>query len=458
MEKLAGFDLYPVEFTREGEIFKPAQATEVTTAVTQGITDLLVLSHGWNNDMRDAHDNLYAPLLASMRTLIDGGKHPLTGRKTAVLAVYWPSKKFAEEDLIPGGAAAINDRQPTVDAVLRARLDTLKTAFNGKDGFGSPKDDDAVATIEHLKTLIPDLERDERKQDEFARLARSLFPADVNDEEQVLLDDFQTLDGDELLTRLSRPFNPRVLSTGGAAAGAGPNAFRMSPTVGGAAGLGNVFSGIKNGALNLLNLFTYYEMKSRAGVVGTNGLHGLLRKVQQAAPQLRLHVAGHSFGGRVVSAAISAGEDADAINVNSISLLQAAFSHWGFAQNYEPNKDGLFRNGLDAARLKGPMIVTHTINDKAVGLAYPIASRLRKQVASGIGDENDPYGGIGRNGALKTPEVDVSHAQLLDVTQVYAQLTVGRICNLEASQFIKAHGDVHSPQVAHAILSAIEAT
>lgn len=457
MEKLSGFDVYPVEFTRAGEIFKPAQATEVTAAVQQGITDLLVLSHGWNNDMRDARDHLYVPLLESMRNLIGPDKHPLTKRKLAVLAVYWPSKKFAEEDLIPGGAAGINDKKPTVDAVLRARLDTLKSAFDGKDGFGSPKDDDAVATIEHLKALIPDLERDERKQDEFARLARSLFPADVNDEEQVLLDDFQTLDGDELLTRLSRPFNPRVLSTGGAAGSAGPNALRM-PAAGGAAGLGNLFSGIKNGALNLLNLFTYYEMKSRAGVVGTNGLHVLLRKLQQVAPQLRLHLAGHSFGGRVVSAAISAGEDTDAIGVNSIALLQAAFSHWGFAQNYEPNKNGLFRIGLDAARLKGPMIVTHTVNDKAVGLAYPIASRLRKQVASGIGDENDPYGGIGRNGALKTPEVDVSHAQLLDVSQNYAQFTVGRICNLEASQFVKGHGDVHGPQVAHAILSAIEAT
>jgi hypothetical protein len=457
MEKLAGFDVYPVEFTREGEIFKPAQATEVTTAVAQGITDLLVLSHGWNNDMRDAHDNLYAPLLTSMRTLIDSGKHPLTKRKVAVLAVYWPSKKFAEEDLIPGGAAGINDKQPTVDVVLRTRLDALKAAFNGKDGFGSPKDDDAVATIEHLKALIPDLERDERKQDEFGRLARSLFPADVNDEEQVLLDDFQTMDGDELLTRLSRPFNPRVLSTGGAAGSAGPNALRM-PTTGGAVGLGNVFSGIKNGALNLLNLFTYYEMKSRAGVVGTAGVHSLLRKLQQAAPTLRLHLAGHSFGGRVISAAISAGEDADAICVNSIALLQAAFSHWGFAQDYEPNKNGLFRVGLENVRLKGPMIVTHTVNDKCVGLAYPIASRLRKQVASGIGDENDPYGGIGRNGALKTPEVDVSHAQLLDVGQVYAQFNIGGVCNLEASQFIKGHGDVHGPQVAHAILSAVEAT
>jgi hypothetical protein len=171
-----------------------------------------------------------------------------------------------------------------------------------------------------------------------------------------------------------------------------------------------------------------------------------------------LHLAGHSFGGRVISAAVSAGEDTDAICVNSIALLQAAFSHWGFAQDYEPNKDGLFRVGLENVRLKGPMIVTHTVNDKCVGLAYPIASRLRKQVASGIGDENDPYGGIGRNGALKTPEVDVSHAQLLDVGQVYAQFNIGGVCNLEASQFIKGHGDVHGPQVAHAILSAVEAT
>jgi hypothetical protein len=159
----------------------------------------------------------------------------------------------------------------------------------------------------------------------------------------------------------------------------------------------------------------------------------------------------------VVSAAAAAGDDGGALQLSSLSLLQSAFSHWGFAKDYEPHKDGFFRAAVGVKRLKGPMMVTHTPNDKAVGLAYPIASRLRQQVASAIGDQNDPYGGIGRNGALKTPEVDVTHGVLLDINASYAGLVAGRICNLESSKFIKAHSDVHGPQVAHAILSAVEA-
>ena len=41
-----------------------------------------------------------------MRQVLDGGKAPTVRRKFAVLAVLWPSKKFADEELIPSGAAS----------------------------------------------------------------------------------------------------------------------------------------------------------------------------------------------------------------------------------------------------------------------------------------------------------------------------------------------------------------
>ena len=143
------------------------------------------------------------------------------------------------------------------------------------------------------------------------------------------------------------------------------------------------------------------------------------------------------------------------ISVCSITLLQAAFSHWGFAQNYDGQKNGLFRTALTSGRLKGPMLVTHSIQDRAVGLAYPIASRLRQQVASGIGDANDPYGGIGRNGALLTPEVDPSNNLLLGTTQPYAPFVSGRVYNLNGDANILSHGNVDTPFTAHVILAAI---
>jgi len=47
----------------------------------------------------------------------------------------------------------------------------------------------------------------------------------------------------------------------------------------------------------------------------------------------------------------------------------------------------------------GPILITHTANDKAVGIAYALASRISGQTGAALGDATDVFGGIGRNGA-----------------------------------------------------------
>jgi hypothetical protein len=165
---------------------------------------------------------------------------------------------------------------------------------------------------------------------------------------------------------------------------------------GGAAGLGDLFSGIKAGATRFLNYLTYYEMKARAGTAG-KGVAQLLDRVASAVQ--RVYLIGHSFGGRLVSAAAMASTTP---KIQSMTLLQAAFSHNGFSANFddsEPAHPGFFREVVIRGRVKGPILVTHTPNDTAVGILYPFASRLSGTVASAFGDQNDKFGGIGRNGA-----------------------------------------------------------
>ena len=65
-----------------------------------------------------------------------------------------------------------------------------------------------------------------------------------------------------------------------------------------------------------------------------------------------------------------------------------------------------FRTVLQDRRISGPLLVTHTKNDRAVGVAYPLASRIANDAAAALGDENDPYAGLGRNGAQRTPEAN----------------------------------------------------
>jgi hypothetical protein len=144
------------------------------------------------------------------------------------------------------------------------------------------------------------------------------------------------------------------------------------------------------------------------------------------------------------------------LKIETISLLQAAFSHNGFADNFAGNKDGFFRKVLENKGVSGPVLITHTKNDIAVGLAYPIASSLAQDDASGLGDENDRFGGLGRNGAQKTPEA-IKGLSLLPVGGTY-QFQPGKLHNLRADDFIKSHGDICKPQVAYAILTAVAMT
>jgi esterase/lipase superfamily enzyme len=196
-------------------------------------------------------------------------------------------------------------------------------------------------------------------------------------------------------------------------------------------------------------------MKSRAGTVGKSGVNKMLRRIRQEHDKVRLHLIGHSFGGRLVTAA------ADALDPNTdnvtVTLLQAAFSHNGLASKFDGRNDGFYRKLVSEKRASGPILITHTKNDRAVGVAYPLASRVARQQAAALGDENDPYGGMGRNGAQHTPEAKRILGGLKPVGGRYDFLK-GTVYNLKADEFIKDHGDVTGQQVASAILFAIAAT
>ena len=466
MKRVAGFPYFEVELDTEGRVVDRAQVEALTGHVGGGgASDLLVLSHGWNNDTAEAR-SLYERLLASMAAQLPGVPGA-AGRVFAVMAVLWPSKKFAERDLIPGGAAGLGGADGGVtEADLRAQLAELEGAFDEEGA------DEALA---EAKELVGRLEDSAEARRRFVDVLRDtlLRPEEIESDDETAAEvpsELHELPGDEVLDRLAEApeedgdvdFDAGgaagIGGVGGVGGVGGADAGGAADLeAGGAAGFGELFGGVKEGAQNFLNLLTYYKMKKRAGIVGAGGAHRVLREVRRAAPGIKLHLVGHSFGGRLVSAAASGPDDAPALPVDSISLLQAAFSHYGFADRWDPPKDspGFFRRVLDGDRLRGPMIVTHTANDRAVGIAYPLASRLARQVAAALGDENDVFGGLGRNGALKTPEA--RRGELLAPGGEY-ELAGGSVFNLKADRFVSNHSDVAGEAVAYAILSAVAAT
>ncbi len=141
--------------------------------------------------------------------------------------------------------------------------------------------------------------------------------------------------------------------------------------------------------------------------------------------------------------------------MTTLTLLQGAFSHNGFARDYQPGKNGAFRDVVSPGLVNGPILVSHTDNDTAVGIGYAIVSRLAGQQAAGIGDANDLFGGIGRNGAVKTPEADFN--TMLPTKGKYT-FKRGTVHNLLADDFIADHGDVHKPEVANALAQSMATT
>jgi hypothetical protein len=442
MADLSGFPYFEVEFDKSGEMARAKGIEQLGALMGAGkVTDLLVISHGWNNDMAEARA-LYDHFFARTREVLDT-LPALQARKFAVLGVLWPSKKFADEDLIASGAAGLHAR---VDgAAIKTQLDGLKGFFD---------DAKADAALTKARALVDSLEDKATARREFVDLLRSLLPP-PNSQDKESPQEFFQLAGDDLIDRLGKPLAARGAARVHAGGAAGGVAGGAAPGAGGAAGLGELFGGLLAGARNLLNYTTYYQMKERAGTVGRDGLNPQLRTLHKQFPQVKIHLIGHSFGGRLVTASAAGSGAQSSFGPASLTLLQAAFSHLGFAQDYDGKKsDGLFRRVMADRMVSGPVLVTCTGNDKAVGVMYAIASRLKNQVASGLGDKNDIYGGIGRNGAQTTPEA--SDATLLGVGGHY-QFEGGKLYNLNADAVVSNHSDICKNEVAYALLSAVSA-
>lgn len=440
---------------QEAELDGDGQAIGAPPQVPAGITDLIVVSHGWNND-RAAAETLYTRLFENFAR-VTAGDAAVAGRRLAIIGVIWPSKKFDDfvtlanadtsaGDPQVGGAASTGRGVDTAasEAAMRAAITRAAPVFD------APGDAERIAT---LMRLVPDLEQDGDAQATFVRTLRALLDPDGAAASAQTREDgadvFHRAPPDLIFERASDPaLTARTAAVQRTAVAPDDDA------TGRAAGLGNFLAGAVHGVTNLMNLTTYFKMKARAGTVGAVGVAPMIDAL--AGRVERIHLVGHSFGGRVVTAAAA---QSKTDKLHSLTLLQAAFSHNGFSKKAIK---GFFRGVVDERRIRGPIVVTHTKNDKAVGVAYPIASRIGRSNSEGFGDADDQFGGIGSNGAqqLEDGELAVGADRLLDVGGAYV-LEPGKFHNLESSAFIvapdggDAHGFVYVPQVAWVLSRAI---
>ena len=429
--EIAGRPHWEVGFDERGTPNQGEVNALLTELPGRDLTDLLVLAHGWNSDRGQAR-RLYQLYFQQVPGLLaQGGSQARVG----TLGVVWPSKRWADEpeptgELAGGGAAGLGDAaEPAPPPPDPDLVEDLKDVFTG---------DDQRRALDELARLLAERPEDPaalaRFQDLMGELTRTADddPAGEDHGETALLTD----EPQEVFGR----FADAVPQTG----------------EGGAAGLGDAFGRLWNGAKEALRQLTYFEMKKRAGAVGRQGLGPLLGRIHQADPEVRIHLLGHSFGARLVSFALAGlPEEADS-PVKSLYLLQGAFSHFAFADALPMDRArGGALKGM-AARVDGPLAASFSVHDLAVGKLYPLAALSSRDDAAGLDDQLFRWGGIGHDGAQA---VEATVATLGPVGTAYP-FSSGRFVNLDGNGVINrggppsgAHSDIFHPELVWAGLA-----
>lgn len=393
------------------------------TLAAADVTDLVVFAHGWNNSPATArrfHQSFFAPfpkLLASA-----------PGVRIGYAGVLWPSMRFPDEPF--PAAERVEEAATTAGPGLgKPTRDLLSCLFPGHG-----------ATVDRLASLLDEQPESRAAFAEFGMLARQLAAVPPGGLEAAFAED---LPRDEQSPPAVLYEDGLTLSLRLAAALDGHHRDHVGP---GAAW---------RGAKELLRQTTYYAMKRRAGTVGELGLGPLLGRLSRSAPHLRVHLVGHSHGARLVAFALRGLPDG-ACNVKSVTLFQAAFSHYAFATSlpHAPSRCGVL--GALQDRVDGPVVACHSRHDTALGVFYPLVSSLAGDEAAAAGTDRRWWamGHDGIRGVADTPRLTLEEA-------LRTGLPASGCVSVDASAVVRrgrppvgAHGDVCHEELARVVLTA----
>ena len=410
----------------------------IDTVRATPVTDVFIFTHGWMGDIPAARDQYVRWIGAMTGNAADVAamKSARPGFLPLSIGVHWPSLPYGDGSLgtppaasfdVMGGEGAVPSlapasREALVDEAAAKTVDTPAARGALHVIFESARQNAAAAE------LPPEVVAAYETLDREIGLGAGGPEAAPSDDRE--------------------PFDPEV---------AFETAAQDVPSFG-------FFSSIGDGLLAPLRTLSFWTMKDRARKLGEGQGHRLLAGLRAAADEsgrdLRIHLMGHSFGCIVVSA-MTAGPSATspAVPIDSLALIQGAFSLWSYTATipYGAGGPGYFRRVLDG-RVRGPIIVTRTSFDRAVGTWYPWAAGSARQVDF-AGTELPKDGAVGAFGK-RGPGIEIVDLPLGPVDADYG-FTAGKLYNFQCSDVINqgggasgAHSDFAKPRVAHAVWQA----
>ena len=398
-----GAPFYVIPFDKHGRCTAPA--TRAHLRAGEGpFTDVFLFSHGWNNDHESAIASYshfiggYCAARARHKWRIDRLFRPL------LVGVLWPSAIL----VMPG------ERGPALAAGGAGGEEATIAVIANELGEGES------TRLRELATR-PGLD-----EHEWAELANLLAPLYVIDAEDGV---HRAPDAAGLLRQWA--------STGG------QFDVNPDPIVGRYAEVadGPAAAGIGGGVRDLIRQTTVWLMKDRAGRVGAGGVGPMLAELLAQHPEARFHLAGHSYGCKVLLSALC--HDAVPRPVNSMLLLQAAINAECFSVDRGDGRPGGYRDAL--ARTEHAIVATYSKDD--VSLRRMFHRFLRRpddegEEAFAAETGPPPFAALGGWGPVGI-DAETAWIRLPEPGRGFpAPPPDARVVAADATGAVRAHGDI----------------
>ncbi|WP_392533891.1 hypothetical protein [Nostoc sp. C117] len=454
---LIAFDANGKERENNGELIsqKVLDILSKSQQSNRPITDIFLMSHGWQGDV-PAATSQYKKWITAMgqnRADFEKMKQVRPGFNPLLIGLHWPSKPWGNEDL-----KAVSPDKTIV---------SFDTADNSQEDLieqYAQRIADTETTREALRTIFTAAGEYE--------VAPDTLPSEVREACQVLIKEASLSaegeDADGWSENEPLDLNPESVYEATLAEESGDVSF----------GIGDDLKLAADRFLNIPRLLSFWKMKDLARKIGQTSGFNLLNRLQQVTDKtVRFHLIGHSFGCIFVSATVAGTKNNKLIRpVNSLVLIQGALSLWSFCSNvpHRKNIPGYFHSIISDRKVTGAIITTQSKYDNAVKNAYPMAGTLGifggQDIDFDVNTTNYPgVGGIGCYGIQGDGlqiSADITYMRSLEKSYDFEP---GKIYNLNSNDYIVvpsseldiftgAHNAIDKPEVAHAVWSAAYAT
>lgn len=420
---------YIVTFDKNGRCDSPQTRAHLVEHA-RGYSDIFLFSHGWNNDWATATGRYESFIDGFMKMRQAQNVAAPPGYKPLLVGIFWPSAVLvAGSEQAP--AIAGSGADPAMDAAVADERAAVREIADRL----------AAADVERFYDLA---QRDALTSEEALELARILRPIYQEGEDEL---SSAAPTAEEMVAgwRAASPppeaeGDPEDFGTANASTTGGPEAAGF-------------FGKIRDLGRNAIRGTTVWMMKDRAGTVGAKGVGPLLSDLLDKSPA-RIHLIGHSYGGKVVLSALCA-PDHLSRKVDSVLLLQPAVSHLCFADSVPVrNVPGGYRAALD--RVEQPIFTTFSRRDapltKAFHLSVVRPSDLGEIKIAAAGDPPNWFAALGGFGPRRAGE------KLIDMVlppTAYQLDGTTRIYGLRGDDTISGHGDISNPSTWWALHSML---